>query len=132
MIGWKEIVAGGLTFLAAHAMEVEAWPWFDPSGTSTPWFLNAGRAVAFTAATLLIVGVFAGLNASISRHGAVARGGNIAAGAIVAMTIVLFAKGPGTLFPIALIIGAAIAVTSSVSGAMMGWRLASGWHVRRM
>ncbi len=132
MIGWKEIIAGGLTFLVAHAMEVEAWPWFDPAGTSTPWFLNAGRAVAFTAATLLIVGVIAGLSPSISRHGAVARGCNIAAGAIAAMTIVLFANGPGTLFPIALVFGAAIAVMSSVSGTLVGWGLASGWHVRRM
>ncbi len=121
-----------MTFLVAHAIEVEAWHWFDPAGTSTPWFLNAGRAVAFTAAILLIVGVIAGFSASINRHGAVARGCNIAAGAIVAMTIVLFAKGPGTLFPIALAFGAAIAVTSSVGGALVGWGLASGWHVRRM
>jgi hypothetical protein len=132
VIGWKEIIAGGLTFLVAHAMEVEAWPWFDPAGTSTPWFLNAGRAVAFTAATLLIAGVIAGLSATISRYGAVARGCNIAAGAIVAMTIVLFAKGPGTLFPIALVFGAAIAVMSSVGGTLVGWSLASGCHVRRM
>ena len=37
------------------------------------------------------------------------RGVNIAAGAVVAMAVVLVAAGPGTLFPIALAIGAAVA-----------------------
>jgi hypothetical protein len=54
------------------------------------------------------------------------RGGNVAAGAIVAMIIVIIAVGPGTLFPIALAIGAVIAVISAVSGALIGW------SVRRM
>lgn len=132
MIGWKDIIAGGLTFLVAHVIEVEAWPWFDPAGTSTPWFLNAGRAVAFTAASLLLAGVIASAVTSPSRQGTIAHGCNIALGAIVAMTIVLFAKGPGTLFPIALALGAVIAVASSVCGAMVGRRLASARGGRRM
>jgi hypothetical protein len=130
VIGWKDMIAGGLTFFAAHAVEVEAWPWFDPAGTSSPWFLNAGRATAFTAASLLLVGVVANL-AAPNRQGPITRGCNIAAGAVIAMTVVLFAKGPGTLFPIALFVGAAIAVTSSVSGALVGRGLVSAVRIRR-
>jgi hypothetical protein len=125
MIRWKHIIVGGLTFLAAHAMEVEAWPWFDPAGSSAPWFLNAGRAVAFTAGSLVLVGAGAGALGSPRSQAAVASGGYIAAGAVVAMTVALFARGAGTLFPIALVLGAVVAITSSVCGALIGWRLAS-------
>lgn len=125
MIRWKHIIAGGLTFLATHAVEIEAWPWFDPAGASAPWFLNAGRAVAFTAGSLVLVGAGAGAIASSSSQAAIVRGGYIAAGAIMAMTVALFARGAGTLFPIALVFGAVVAITSSVCGALVGWRLAS-------
>jgi hypothetical protein len=130
VISWKNVAAGGLTFLIAHAIEVEAWPVFDPAGGTTPWFLNAGGALAFTAAALLVIGFLSALTTS-NRLSTIARGGSIAAGAIAAMTVVLFAKGPGTLFPIALAIGAAIAIASSISGAMLGRRLASAQGVKR-
>jgi hypothetical protein len=52
-------------------------------------------------------------------------------GAIVAMTLVLVVKGPGTLFPIVLFVGAAIAVASCVGGALVGRGLLSARRTRR-
>ena len=131
MIGWKDIIAGAVTFSLAHAIEVEAWPWFDPAGATTPWFLNAGRATAFTAACLAVLGVIYGAIASSSGYSAIVRGCSVAMGAILAMTFVLFVNGPGTLFPIVLVVGAAITVASTVSGAMVGRGLISARRARR-
>jgi hypothetical protein len=53
---WKDVLLGGAAFLAAHAVEVWAWrTWFAPAGDFAAWFLNSGRAVAFTAACLFVV-----------------------------------------------------------------------------
>jgi len=131
VIEWKGIVLGGAGFVAAHLIEVGAWPSFDPAGAATPWFLNAGRATAFTAATLLCAGVIDSAAASSSTQRPIVRGCSIAAGAVIAMTIVLFVKGPGTLFPIALAIGAAIALVSSVGGSVVGRGLLSMSRTRR-
>jgi len=132
VVAWKDIVAGGLTFVIAHAIEVVGWPWFDPGRSSTPWFLNAGRAAAFTAGCLVLAAAAAtALAASVPGRGAIARGGGIAVGAIAAMTIVLVARGPGTLFPIVLVFGAAIALASGVVGAALGNGLAAARRGRR-
>jgi hypothetical protein len=131
VIAWKEIAAGALTFAVAHVIEVETWPWFDPSAGSPPWFLNAGRAVVLTAVSLIFAGAVAGVWPSATNRGAIARGCSIGAGAILAMAVVLFARGPGTLFPIALVLGAAIVLASSISGTLLGSALGGARRVRR-
>jgi len=122
----KSMMAGGVAFLFAHAVVVFGWASFSQGGRYPPWFLNAGPAVLFTALCLLAAAAVDAAIAASSRRDAMVRGGNVAAGAIVAMIIVIIAVGPGTLFPIALAIGAVIAVISAVSGALIGW------SVRRM
>ena len=52
-------------------------------------------------------------------------------GAAAALAVVLFATGPGTLFPIALAIGLTVVVTASVGGALAGALLRGGNRVRR-
>lgn len=125
MIRWKSAVLGAIVFVAAHLVLMAAWrAWFQPGGDFPPWFLNSGRAVAFTAVLLFSTGVLVGFaTAGPAAQSAVA-GGNLAAGAIVAMLVVLALTGPGTLFPIALAIGAGVAVLSSVTGALAGSALA--------
>ena len=47
MARWLGFVIGLLAFSLAHAIEVAKWaPWFG--GAHAPWFLNSGRAIAFT------------------------------------------------------------------------------------
>ncbi len=104
---------GVLTFVGAHAIEVAWWTvWFG--GAHDPWFLNSGRAIAFTMACLLGVSTIGGaLGLS---------GFAIAAGSFVAMTTVLFLKegGPGTIFPIVMVAGGVLILMSSMLGAWLG------------
>jgi hypothetical protein len=121
MIRWKGVALGAAVFVSAHLVLKAGWrDWFHPGGDYPAWFLNSGRAVVFTAAWLFIAGVLVGFgNRSAPREATIA-GVNLAAGAIVAMCVVLALTGPGTLFPIALAIGAGVAVISSAAGALAG------------
>jgi hypothetical protein len=119
MIRWTSAALGGAAFLAAHLVQTLAWrSWFH--GTFEPWFLNSGRAAAFTAALLVAAG--AAVSASDWRE-SVIRGAHVAAGALVAMIVVLSVIGPGNLFPIVIVLGAAIALASGGAGALAGWSL---------
>jgi len=121
MIRWKSVACGAAVFVAAHVVLVAAWrDWFQPAGDFPPWFLNSGRAVAFTAGVLFLAGLLIGLGTRARAREALAAGGNVAAGAVVAMCVVLAVTGPGTLFPIALTIGAIIAAVSAIVGALAG------------
>jgi hypothetical protein len=106
-------VAGLLTFAAAHEVEVLKWTaWFGSA--HAPWFLNSGRAVAFTMACLLVSSLIAGwLRLS---------GLMFAAGAAAAMTAVLLLKqgGPGTIFPIVIAVGILLMLAVSLLGAWIG------------
>lgn len=108
--------AGLLTFLAAHEVEVLKWAaWFG--GAHEPWFLNSGRAVAFTMACLFVSGLISGwLRLS---------GLMMAAGAAIAMTAVLFLKegGPGTIFPIVIAFGTVFILAISTLGVWIGGKL---------
>src|SRR5882672_448998 len=106
MIRPKLLFLGAATFFAAHAVEVAGWSnWFH--GVYAPWFLNSGRAVAFTAASLMAVGAIVALT-NPDRGTWLIAAVNLAAGASAAMIVILFAVGPGTIFPIAITIGAAV------------------------
>jgi hypothetical protein len=119
MMRWTSVLVGGAAFLAAHLVQTLAWrTWFH--GTFEPWFLNSGRAVAFTAALLLLGGAV--VSASDWRE-SIIRGANVGAGALVVMMLVLAVVGPGTLFPIVVAMAAAIAVASGGAGALAGWSL---------
>ena len=105
--------AGLLIFVAAHEVEVLKWAaWFG--GAHEPWFLNSGRAVAFTMACLFVGSLTSGwLRLS---------GLMIAAGAATAMTAVLFLKegGPGTIFPIVIAVGTVCLLAIGLLGAWIG------------
>jgi len=118
MIKPKLLFLGAATFLAAHAVEAAAWSaWFY--GVYAPWFLNSGRAVAFTAASLMAAAAIVAI-VSDSRLPWLVAGLNLAVGAVGAMIVVLFTVGPGTLFPIAIATGAAVVGVSSLAGALAG------------
>jgi hypothetical protein len=121
MIRWKSLVLGAAVFATAHWLEMAWWrEWFQPGGDYPPWFLNSGRAVAVTAGLLFVAGVLVGIvSRGVSRE-AIVSGGNLSAGAVAAMGVVLGVTGPGNLFPIALAIGAGIAAISAIAGALAG------------
>jgi hypothetical protein len=111
-------VVGFLAFLTAHAIQVVEWAgWFG--GAYEPWFLNSGRAIAFTVA---VVGAAGTLGALFVPALARTRGVTLALGAFVAMTAVLFLKpgGPGTIFPIVMASGGGCLLASGTLGAWLG------------
>jgi hypothetical protein len=121
MIRWKSLVLGAVVFAIAHWLQIVWWrEWFQPGGDYPPWFLNSGRAVAFTAGALFVAGVLLGIVSHGVSGDAIVAGGNLAAGAAAAMGVVLGATGPGNLFPIALTIGAGIVAVSAIAGALAG------------
>jgi hypothetical protein len=125
MIRWKNLALGAAVFAAAHLAQAALWrAWFQPGGDVSPWFLNSGRAVAFTAGWLFTAGAVVGSTRRGVLRESILAGGNLAAGAAMAMSVTLAVIGPGTLFPIALAIGAGIALFCGVAGALVGFV----WH----
>jgi hypothetical protein len=78
-------------------------------GVSNPgWFLNSGLTVLWMA-TALAVG--AGILSSTTAP-TIANAVSYGIGACVAMAVVLFTIGPGTIFPIVLAVGAGVAAVA--------------------
>jgi hypothetical protein len=126
MLRWTSLVLGAATFLVAHVVEVLRWTaWFSPQWR--PFFMNSGRAVAFTTACVLIAGVLAGIFAR-DRSDALIHAGNVTAGAAVVMTALIVYPEPGRLFPIAIIYGVAILAVGTYLGALatLPFKSASG------
>jgi hypothetical protein len=90
--------------------------WFG--GAHDPWFLNSAHAVAFTLGIMFVLSVVSGVLGF--------SGPFVAAGGVMAMAAVLFwmPGGPGTIFPIVLVIGAGFVGGSGLLGAWIGKELA--------
>lgn len=111
------VVFGAVVFLAAHVVLLALWRrWLDPGGAYQVWFLNTGRAVALTVAWLLAASFVGALYAPPRPGQAARRVLGVALGAMAAMAAVLFVTGPGTIFPIVLVIGAAIVAAAVAAG----------------
>ena len=110
-------IAGAIAFAAAHAIEASHWPdWFR--GSYEPWFLNSGRAALFTLALVFVVSAAV---AALTRSPPPVRGVSAGGGACIAMAVLLFSgPGPGTIFPIVLVLGGAALLCSSLAGAWAG------------
>ena len=116
MIRWKSALLGAGSFVVAHLAEAAWWTtWFR--GVYAPWFLNSGRAVAFTAGCQFVASAIVSTR---DPRETLVRAAYVAAGAAAAMVAVLALVGPGTLFPIALGIGAIVLAAASVAGGLAG------------
>lgn len=115
---------GAAAFGVAHVVIVAAWRTvFAVAGDDAPWFLNSGRAVAFTAACLFFAALIFTAVARARRDRWLLAAAHLAAGAMVAMAAVLAMIGPGTIFPVALAVGALIAAAACVGGGFIASRL---------
>ena len=115
MARWLGFVVGLLTFSGAHAIEVAKWAsWFG--GAHAPWFLNSGRAIAFTLGCVFASSLIAG---ALRLSGA-----TIAAGAATAMALVLLLGGSGTIVPIVLAAGGLMLAAAGLLGAWLGLEIA--------
>lgn len=107
------VVIGLVTFAATHLILVAKWTsWFR--GQYEPWFLNTTSAGQFTLACFFVVSLVAGAFATF--------GWFIWVGAVVAMVVVMFVPpGPGTLWPIAIAIGALLLAAAILFGSALGY-----------
>jgi len=117
-VQWKSLLLGAATFVVTHLVVMRTWAmWFD--GQREPWFLNSGRAVWFTALCVVAAAALASAWWAGNRGEAMLHGANVAAGAVLAMIGVLISVGPGTIFPIVILFGAAIVLVSSAVGSLI-------------
>ena len=129
MIKWWSVALGALTFFGLHGLLVAGWSWIDPATSAPPWFTNSAWAVAVTLAAFAIVSALvAGISAR-RRDETLAIAANITGGAVAAMVLLLFRQpwGPGSLFPIGIVIGTGIIFVGSVAGSFAGWGGARLW-----
>ena len=108
-------IIGAVAFLVADAVEARYWGWFAGGVRFSPWFLNAGRAALFTATCVLVAGALAGAMAREPRR-KVLQCLCVTGGACIAMASVLFSRGPGTLFPIVLLLGGGALFVCAAAG----------------
>ena len=108
-------VWGLFAFVLAHGIEVVTWTrWFG--ARHDPWFLNSGRAVAFTTGWLFVSSLIGG--------GLGLPGLAIAAGAAAGMVAALAWTGGSTIFPIVLTFGGLSIAFACLLGAWIGKELA--------
>lgn len=112
---WLPFTGGFAGFMAAHVVEAAKWTdWFR--GQYRPWFLNSGRAVAFSVACVLAASAVTALRWDRP----LAAGLPAAAGAISALIGVLLLSGdPGSIFPIVLAMGGVIVTAAAYAGTLM-------------
>jgi hypothetical protein len=81
------------------------------------WWLDSSRGVLRTVGALLLAGVAVAVwQKRMSWSGGTA----LWAGAVVGMAVVLFQTGPGTIWPIVLIIGGAVSAAAVFGGVLLG------------
>ena len=103
---------GLVTFVATHLVLMAKWTsWFH--GQYEPWFLNTASAGQFTLTCFFVVSLIAGLFDTF--------GWFIWAGAVIAMVgVMLVPPGPGTLWPIAIAVGAFLLAAAILFGNALG------------
>ena len=113
-------VAGSVAFAAAQLLLFllagqNSAATIDSSG----WFLNSGRGVLIMTIVLALAAAAMGLGSSppsVWRAAAAFSGG-----AAAVMVVFVFALGPGTIFPIVIVIGTAIIAVAAVTGGAISW-----------
>jgi len=117
---WGAVLVGAATFVAAHATEVAAHV-----GGSDPWFISSLPPALLTGGAIFVAACAIGWRGPHSLVDAFVGGVSVAAGATVPLVITLFMHpgGPGNLFPLAISVGVALLMFTSVAGVTTGWIL---------
>lgn len=117
-----KVAAGMAAFLAPQvALFLTTTPPLIPI-ENPGWFLNSGRSVA------TIASVIGGVAAAIAarRVWRVRDTVAFALGVLIAMVGTLVTVGPGTLFPIVVVVGAAVAGIATLVGTAVGYVVQAG------
>ena len=111
----------GLAAFAAPQVALLATTPVSPVMEDPGWFLNSGLNVATISG---VIGVVAALLA-VRRRWRIDETATFGLGVLVAMVVTLLAIGPGTIFPIVIVIGAVVV------GVVIAMGTAVGYGIRR-
>lgn len=114
-VDWKLVPGGAAAFVAVHYIVVLAWPRVVRSQPAMDgWWLNASSTVAAVFAAMAVVSWLV-----LRRAPKTLATSTVAwlAGTMLGMTLALFAVGPGTIWPIVLVVGWTVLAVSVAIGA---------------
>jgi len=123
-MNWKYALVGAVTFVAFHQALAATWQtWFDGGGGHSPWFLNVVDAVLAATIVFFVVGLATSVLIPERRVEETSLGAcQLVAGAAVPMiaTLATLPEGPGSLAPVAIVIGIIVLLVPTVAGALVG------------
>ncbi len=93
---------------------------FAHHGVKQAWFLNSGGAILVTAASLFVAAIVVGLLASSLQLHWLRSAVAMSVGVVVTMCVMLFVKGPGTIWPLVIFMGAVFTVPPILVGTAVG------------
>jgi hypothetical protein len=123
-MNWKYPLVGAVTFAGFHLALTATWQtWFHGGGGHSPWFLNTLEGVLAAALVFFIVGLtIAFLKAEPTVAKTSLRACQVVAGAALPTigALAVLPGGPGSLAPLAIVIGIIVLLVPSVAGALAG------------
>jgi hypothetical protein len=123
-MNWKYPLVGAVTFVAFHLALTARWQtWFHGGGGHSPWFLNALDGVLAAALVFFIVGLtmaFLMAEPTVERTALGACCMVAGAGPPMIAALAALPGGPGSLAPIAIVVGLIVLLVPSVAGALAG------------
>ena len=124
-MNWKYPLVGAVAFVGFHQALAATWQtWFDGGGGHSPWFLNLSDAVLAAAVVFFIVGLATSVLIAEPRVEETSLGAcQLVAGAAVPMiaTLATLPEGPGSLAPLAMVVGIIVLLVATVAGALVGF-----------
>jgi hypothetical protein len=120
----KLLGIGAMAFVALHLLLVITWQrWFAAGQAVAPWFMNSLASVTVGLAVFATAGAAAPASRPDGFESRAASAATLAVGGAIPMIVVLFTMrgGPGTLFPIAIVIGWSILFVGALVGGAVAW-----------
>jgi hypothetical protein len=115
-VTFTRVVVGIAAFLAPQVTLFLSTP-DSPLGIKDPgWFLNSGRNVATITGVIAVVALLV----AVRRRWTISETGAFGVGVLIAMVGTLFTIGPGTIFPLVIVVGAVVLGVAITIGTALG------------
>ena len=116
-VAWA--AAGVAAFMAPQAVLFLTTPQSPLAIKDPGWFLNSGGNVATISGVIAVVAAFV----AVRRRWRIGDTATFGLGILMAMAGTLFTSGPGTIFPIVIVVGAVVAGVAILVGTAAGYAI---------
>ena len=131
MASWRNACLGATAFLLAHGILRWQWPLLAGAGRDEiAWFTNAPLGAVVGAALMIVAAATTAARAP-NRDARWHRVRWVAGGGVGAMLLALPIVGPGTIAPLAALVGAMLLAAGALFGGMLGGLVAASGHPPR-